>query len=103
MLSALRELHPIPNPNKKEPFSGHGKRAHISLMSELAASSLPQEVADFIFDLHDACRRSQRIDEMKDLVSNHIEAQKYGQICPQCRRVNMNVVSFLQFGYIWDI
>ncbi|GMI19799.1 hypothetical protein TrCOL_g2260 [Triparma columacea] len=38
-------------------------------MSELAASSLPQEVADFIFDLHDACRRSQRIDEMKDLYS----------------------------------
>jgi hypothetical protein len=75
MLSALRELHPNPNPTKRSPFLAKQKKTTFSLMSELAASSLPQEVADFIFDLHDACRRSQRIDEMKDLVSNHIEAK----------------------------
>ena len=39
------------------------------MSSEAAAPEIPAAVKDFVFDLHDACRRSQRPDEMKALYS----------------------------------
>lgn len=38
-------------------------------MSSEAKDEIPSAVRDFVFDLHDACRRSQRPEEMKALYS----------------------------------